>query len=60
MTDPQKYHDEAERLRRKALETDNLVESGALIDIAELYDRLYDRLIEAHRRRPKSGYRRFF
>jgi hypothetical protein len=38
---------EAERLRRKALESDSLIEIGALIDIAELYDRLYDRLIEA-------------
>jgi len=60
MTDPRQYRDEAERLRRKALESDSLIEIGALIDIAELYDRLYDRLIEAVPPQPNRGYRRFF
>jgi hypothetical protein len=59
MTDPQKYQDEAERLRRKALQCNNLVESCALIDIAEFYDRLVEAL-EKQRRQPNSGYERLF
>jgi hypothetical protein len=42
--DPQKYRDKAERLRREALQSDQPDIRSTMVDVAELYDRLADRL----------------
>jgi hypothetical protein len=51
MVDPQKYRDEAERLRKEAAESDHSAIRGTMLDIAELYHRLAEAL-ERHRREP--------
>src|SRR5258708_416384 len=54
MADPNKYRDEAERLRREAAENDSHDVRGTMLDIAELYYRLAETL-EKQRREPKTG-----
>ena len=53
MVDPKKYRDEAERLRREAIETPDRNERGTMIEVADLYDRLADTL-ERQQHQPKS------
>jgi hypothetical protein len=49
MADPQKCHDEAERLREEAAESDSHDVRGTMLDIAELYYRLAE-TVERQRR----------
>jgi hypothetical protein len=51
MANPKKYRDEAERLRREAIETPNRDIRGTMIEVADLYDRLAD-ILERQRRHP--------
>jgi hypothetical protein len=44
MADPQKYRDEAERLRREAADTADVDARRTMLDIAKLYDRLAETL----------------
>jgi hypothetical protein len=52
MADAKKYRDEAERMRREAIETPDRDIRGTMIEVADLYDRLADTL-EKQRRQPK-------
>jgi hypothetical protein len=52
MADAKKYRDEAERLRREAIETPDRDIRGTMIEVADLCDRLADTL-EKHRHQPK-------
>ena len=51
MANPKKYRDEAERLRREAIETPNRDIRGTMIEVADLYDRLAD-ILERQRPHP--------
>jgi hypothetical protein len=53
MADPKKYRDEAERLRKEAMETDHREVRSTMIEVADLYDRLVETL-ERHRQEPKN------
>ena len=52
MADAKKYRDEAERMRREAIETPDRDIRGTMIEVADLCDRLADTL-EKHRHQPK-------
>jgi hypothetical protein len=54
MADPQKYRDEAERLRRDAMQSDHRETRSTMIEIADLYDRMAETL-EKQRQGPKTG-----
>jgi hypothetical protein len=51
MAGPEKYHEEAERLRKEAMQTSNRHIRGTMIEVADLYDRLAD-IQENQRRHP--------
>jgi hypothetical protein len=51
MSDPKKYRDRAERLRKEATGTPNRDIRGTMIEVADLYDRLAD-ILERQRRYP--------
>jgi hypothetical protein len=51
MSDPKKYRDRAERLRKEAIGTPNRDVRGTMIEVADLYDRLAD-ILERQRRHP--------
>jgi len=49
VADPQKYRDEAERLRREAEDSLDPDMRRTLLDIAGLYERMADALAKQHR-----------
>jgi hypothetical protein len=51
MADPEKYREEAERLRKEATHTSNRHRRATMIEVADLYDRLAD-ILEKQRRHP--------
>jgi hypothetical protein len=51
MADPEKYREEAERLRKEATHTSNRHRRATMIEVTDLYDRLAD-ILEKQRRHP--------
>jgi hypothetical protein len=54
MTDPQKYRDAAERLRKKAVGIEDPDDRRGMLEIAALYERLAGQPAKAHEGSEKS------
>jgi hypothetical protein len=54
MAEHRKYRDEAERLRKEAMQTDHRESRSTMIEIADLYDRMAETL-EKQQRKPKDS-----